>query len=111
MMDSSTSVVLICPLITPREGHCWRCGGPLPKRRRRWCSDTCGRWYGDTVGHLRGSQSDVVTNGRASIAGGALHGAGSRSITSCPGMVVATGSGVGTTTIIWRRFAMIATSK
>ncbi|MCH8226028.1 MAG: HNH endonuclease [Chloroflexi bacterium] len=46
-MDTASGQAPICPLITPRDGHCWRCGDPLPKRRRRWCSDACGRWYGD----------------------------------------------------------------
>ena len=46
-MDAAASVAPNCPMITPKEGHCWRCGDPLPRGRRKWCGDVCGRWYGD----------------------------------------------------------------
>lgn len=29
------------------DRRCERCGGELPARRRRWCSDTCGRAHAD----------------------------------------------------------------
>ncbi len=37
-----------CGMIVDIPGHCAVafCGKPLPKRRRRWCSDKCSRVYG-----------------------------------------------------------------
>lgn len=34
-----------CTLLTIIPGHCQRCSTPLPKYRRRWCSDACGWWW------------------------------------------------------------------
>jgi 5-methylcytosine-specific restriction endonuclease McrA len=39
------AVVEDCPMITAVAGQCWKCGKPLPKYRRHWCSDDCGRWW------------------------------------------------------------------
>ena len=68
-----------------------------------------GRTATSTIGHPHESWSGAVTGGGAAIAGCGRHGAESRSTISFPEMAAATASGVGTTTIIWRRFAMIAT--
>lgn len=42
------TTIIDCPdLIVPKDGYCWvrSCENPLPKRRRRWCSDKCSNVY------------------------------------------------------------------
>jgi len=41
----------LIPVLLGTEGFCdlATCAKPLPKRRRRWCSDACSRFYTDAI--------------------------------------------------------------